>query len=69
MKAEPFLILSFRLPEPLIQRVDTQAEKETRTRTNMVTVLLQEALDERQKPMGKTQRAFYAYLKSQRKGK
>jgi metal-responsive CopG/Arc/MetJ family transcriptional regulator len=43
------LILSFRLPELLIKRVDREAEKETRTRANMVQVLLQEALDARDK--------------------
>jgi metal-responsive CopG/Arc/MetJ family transcriptional regulator len=45
---EKTLILSFRLPELLIKRVDSEAEKETRTRANMVQVLLQEALDKRQ---------------------
>jgi len=39
------LVLSFRLPESLIKRVDLRAKKETRTRVNMVRVLLQEALD------------------------
>src|ERR1017187_6122605 len=49
MKPERTVVLSFRLPERLVKRVDTHAEKETRTRTNMVQVLLQEALDERDK--------------------
>jgi metal-responsive CopG/Arc/MetJ family transcriptional regulator len=43
------LTLSFRLPERLIKRVDSQAEKETRNRVNMIQVLLQEALDRRDK--------------------
>ena len=49
MKPERTVVLSFRLPERLVKRVDIHAEKETRTRTNMVQVLLQEALDERDK--------------------
>jgi hypothetical protein len=31
-----------------VKRIDAQADKETRLRTNMVQVLLQEALDERE---------------------
>jgi metal-responsive CopG/Arc/MetJ family transcriptional regulator len=49
MKPERTVVLSFRLPERLVKRVDIHAEKETRTRVNMVQVLLQEALDERDK--------------------
>jgi predicted transcriptional regulator len=49
MKIERSIVLSFRLPERLIKRVDLHAEKETRTRVNMVQVLLQEALDRRDK--------------------
>jgi predicted transcriptional regulator len=48
MATERSLTLSFRLPERLVKRVDTQASKETRLRTNMVQVLLQEALDRRE---------------------
>lgn len=40
--------LSFRLPASLVKRIDAQADKETRLRTNMVQVLLQEALDRRE---------------------
>jgi metal-responsive CopG/Arc/MetJ family transcriptional regulator len=53
MKAEPTVVLSFRLPQRLVKRIDTYAEKETRNRANMVQVLLQEALagrDQVQKP-------------------
>ena len=45
---ERTLTLSFRLPERLVKRIDAQANKETRLRTNMVQVLLQEALDKRE---------------------
>lgn len=47
MKPEKTMVLSFRLPEKLIKRIDTYAEAETRNRVNMVQVLLQEALDRR----------------------
>jgi hypothetical protein len=50
--AEKTLTLSFRLPERLVKRIDTQADKETRLRTNMVQVLLQEALDKREELKG-----------------
>lgn len=49
MKPEKTLVLSFRLPEKLIKRVDEHAQTETRNRVNMVQVLLQEALDARDK--------------------
>jgi hypothetical protein len=42
------VVLSFRLPKKMIQRVDKHAAAETRTRVNMVQVLLQEALDKRE---------------------
>jgi metal-responsive CopG/Arc/MetJ family transcriptional regulator len=42
-------ILSFRLPKKLVARVDKHADRETRSRINMVIVLLQEALDKRDK--------------------
>lgn len=45
---EKTLTLSFRLPEKLVKRIDAQADRETRLRTNMVQVLLQEALDRRE---------------------
>jgi metal-responsive CopG/Arc/MetJ family transcriptional regulator len=44
---ETHLVLSFRLPRRLIDRVDKHADRETRSRVNMVQVLLQEALDKR----------------------
>lgn len=47
VKSEPTLVLSFRLPERLVKRIDTYAEQETRNRANMVQVLLQEALSRR----------------------
>ena len=47
MKQEPTLVLSFRLPKRLVERIDTYAEQETRNRANMVQVLLQEALNKR----------------------
>jgi predicted transcriptional regulator len=46
---EPHVVLSFRLPKQIIERVDKYADRETRTRINMVTVLLQEALARRDK--------------------
>ena len=46
-KTEKTVVLSFRLPERLIKRIDSHAENETRNRANMVQVLLQEALDNR----------------------
>ena len=42
------LVLSFRLPEQLIKRVDLFAEKELRSRVNMIHVLLEEALRARE---------------------
>jgi metal-responsive CopG/Arc/MetJ family transcriptional regulator len=47
MKAEPTVVLSFRLPQRLVKRIDAHAEQETRNRANMVQVLLQEALEKR----------------------
>jgi len=49
MKPERTVVLSFRLPERLVKRIDAHAENETRNRVNMVQVLLQEALDRREK--------------------
>lgn len=46
-KAEPVVVLSFRLPERLVKRIDAYADAETRNRVNMVQVLLQEALEQR----------------------
>jgi hypothetical protein len=37
-------VLSFRLPSEIIGRVDAYADSETRSRVNMVEVLLKEAL-------------------------
>lgn len=48
MKPEKTVVLSFRLPERLVKRIDTLADVETRNRVNMVQVLLQEALDSRE---------------------
>lgn len=41
------VVVSFRLPKALIEAVDALAHRETRTRVNMVQVLLQEALESR----------------------
>ena len=41
-------VLSIRLPEKLVKRLDTLAEEELRTRVNMIHVLLQEALEKRE---------------------
>ena len=49
-KPDPTVVLSFRLPERLVKRIDALADAETRNRVNMVQVLLQEALDSRDKP-------------------
>jgi len=46
---ERTVTLSFRLPERLVKRITAYAEQETRTRVNMAQVLLQEALDRRDK--------------------
>jgi hypothetical protein len=46
-KSEGHVTLSFRLPAPLVKRIDAFAEKEIRNRINMVTVLLTEAVDAR----------------------
>ena len=51
MKAEPTVVLSFRLPQRLVKRIDAYAEKETRNRANMVQVLLQEALIRREEEL------------------
>jgi predicted transcriptional regulator len=42
------VVLSIRLPEKVVKRLDTLAEGELRTRVNMIHVLLQEALDKRE---------------------
>ena len=42
---ERSIVLSLRLPEKLIKRLDTLAERELRTRVNMIHVLLHEALE------------------------
>lgn len=47
MKPEKTVVLSFRLPERLVKRIDALADAETRNRVNMVQVLLQEALESR----------------------
>src|SRR2546428_5763297 len=44
---ERSMVLSLRLPEKLVKRVDTLAEQELRTRVNMIHVLLHEALERR----------------------
>jgi metal-responsive CopG/Arc/MetJ family transcriptional regulator len=45
---ERSIVLSLRLPEKLVKRLDTLAERELRTRVNMIHVLLQEALEKRE---------------------
>jgi len=45
---ERSIVLSLRLPEKLVKRLDTLAEQELRTRVNMIHVLLQEALKRRE---------------------
>jgi predicted transcriptional regulator len=47
------VLSSFRLPEKLVQRIDAIAEKEHRPRTNMLYVLLLEALEAREKAEGR----------------
>ena len=42
------IVLSLRLPEKLVKRLDTLAERELRTRVNMIHVLLHEALEKRE---------------------
>jgi metal-responsive CopG/Arc/MetJ family transcriptional regulator len=49
MAQQDSLVLSLRLPAKLVKRLDTLAERELRTRVNMIHVLLQEALDIREK--------------------
>ncbi len=44
---ERSIVLSLRLPEKLVKRLDTLAEQELRTRVNMIHVLLHEALERR----------------------
>jgi len=41
------VVVSVRLPEKLVKRLDTLAEQELRTRVNMIHVLLHEALERR----------------------
>ncbi len=41
------VVVSLRLPEKLVKRLDTLAGQELRTRVNMIHVLLREALDRR----------------------
>ena len=45
---ERSIVLSLRLPEKLVKRLDTLAERELRTRVNMIDVFLQEALVKRE---------------------
>jgi metal-responsive CopG/Arc/MetJ family transcriptional regulator len=49
MAQQDSIVLSLRLPAKLVKRLDTLAERELRTRVNMIHVLLQEALDNREK--------------------
>lgn len=44
---ERSIVLSLRLPEKLVKRLDILAEQELRTRVNMIHLLLQEALERR----------------------
>jgi metal-responsive CopG/Arc/MetJ family transcriptional regulator len=46
---ERSIVLSLRLPEKLVKRLDALAERDLRTRVNMIHLLLQEALDKREK--------------------
>lgn len=39
--------VGIRLPTGIVGKVDSEAEREDRTRTNMIAVLLREALDAR----------------------
>jgi metal-responsive CopG/Arc/MetJ family transcriptional regulator len=48
MAQQDSIVLSLRLPAKLVKRLDTLAERELRTRVNMIHVLLQEALDSRE---------------------
>jgi metal-responsive CopG/Arc/MetJ family transcriptional regulator len=48
MAQQDSIVLSLRLPAKLVKRIDTLAERELRTRVNMIHVLLQEALDTRE---------------------
>ena len=48
MAQQDSIVLSIRLPAKLVKRLDTLAERELRTRVNMIHVLLQEALDNRE---------------------
>jgi metal-responsive CopG/Arc/MetJ family transcriptional regulator len=45
---ERSVVLSLRLPEKLVKRLDTLADQELRTRVNMIHLLLQEALEKRE---------------------
>jgi metal-responsive CopG/Arc/MetJ family transcriptional regulator len=45
---ERSIVLSLRLPEKLVKRLDALAEQDLRTRVNMIHLLLQEALDKRE---------------------
>ena len=49
MAQQDSIVLSLRLPAKVVKRLDTLAERELRTRVNMIHVLLQEALDNREK--------------------
>jgi predicted transcriptional regulator len=42
---ERSIVLSLRLPENLVKRLNALAEQDLRTRANMIHLLLQEALD------------------------
>jgi hypothetical protein len=53
MAKEKTIILSFRLPEKLVKELDAEAAKETRSRTNMLQVLVQEALKQRREKESK----------------
>src|ERR1039458_9481305 len=48
MAQQDSIVLSLRLPAKLVKRLDTLAERELRTRVNMIHVLLQEALNNRE---------------------
>jgi len=39
--------INLRISDKLIKRVDKEAKKEKRTRTNMIEILLEESIDER----------------------
>ena len=58
-------LIGLTLPEELIARVATQATKETRSRANMIEVMLLEGLERRQTP----EKDVVARREAQRRGR